>query len=304
MATSLKGRNFRILIYDSVADKFSCIGMATSCTVNLINNTENSETKDDTGLASKPTMVSQGWNVSVESLSVTDVGSLLTAIKSFTPFTLLWDETDTDNNQTALGETFARQGQAYLSDFTATFNNRENSVKNLQFQGTGELTYAGTTIETAVLSAGSYTKGQYVRLFLSSNNTLTPSLVIAAARQLSLHVSLSLQDATTKDTQGTWVVQEPTALSYDISTTALVRSAETITSQTGGQGMAEVEAIWQGGSPVKWEIANANGSNQRTKGAVIVSGSALITNMSINGPMGTADYTAQLQGYGDYTVAA
>ena len=39
MAT-LKGQNLRILIYDTTASKFKCVGMATSCTINLNTNTE------------------------------------------------------------------------------------------------------------------------------------------------------------------------------------------------------------------------------------------------------------------------
>ena len=108
MAT-LKGQNFRILTYDSTAEKFKVVGMATNCTVNLTNNTEDASHKDIVGMAAAPSMVSQGWSVSVESLSVADVGAMLTAIKSLTPFTLLWDETSTSDNQTPVANTtFAR----------------------------------------------------------------------------------------------------------------------------------------------------------------------------------------------------
>jgi hypothetical protein len=129
--------------------------------------------------------------------------------------------------------------------------------------------------------------------------------VIAAAKQLSLHVSLTLEDATTKDTTGEWQIQEPTGLSYDISTTALIRSGETITSGVAAQALPDIESIYEAGTPVKWEIANASGDNQRTKGTVIASGSVVLTQLTLNGPnRQNADYTAQLNGYGTYTVAA
>ena len=96
----LKGQNFRILTFDSTASKFKCVGMATNCTVTLTNNTEDGNTKDDVGMAAKPIMTSQGWSVSVESLDVSDAAAMLTAIKSLTPFTLMWDETSTSDNQT------------------------------------------------------------------------------------------------------------------------------------------------------------------------------------------------------------
>ena len=296
---TLKGQNFRIYSGASV------IGMATGCTVTLNSNTDDANTKDDVGMASKPTVISKSWSVSVESLSVADVGAMLTAIKSLTPFTLMWDESSTTDNQTALGAAFARTGTAYLNDCTFNFNDRENSTKSLQFTGIGPLAEVATTPSTTVLAAGSYTKGQFVRLFLSSDNTTTPAAVIAAAKQLSLHVSLTLEDATTKDTTGDWQVQEPTALTYDISTTALMRSGDTITSQVSGKTIADLEDIYEASNPVKWQIANVSGANQRTKGAVIASGSVIIATLTLNGPnRQNADYTANLNGYGAYTVGS
>ena len=80
----LKGQNFRILVYDATATKFKCIGMATTCTVNLNANTEESSTKDDVGGSAKPEVTSNGWSVSVESLNVVAAGAMLTAMKSMT----------------------------------------------------------------------------------------------------------------------------------------------------------------------------------------------------------------------------
>ena len=305
MAT-LKGQNFRILTYDSTAAKFKVVGMATNCTVTLTNNTEDASHKDIVGMAAAPSMVSQGWSVSVESLSVADVGAMLTAIKNLTPFTLLWDETSTSDNQTPVASTtFARKGTAYLNDATFNFNDRENATKSLQFTGSGALESLTQTPTIESVAAGSLTKGQFVRLFLSSDNTTAPAKVIAAAKSLSLHVSMTLEDATTKDTDGSWQIQEPTELSYDISTSALVRSNDTITSAVAAQDLASIESIYEAGTPVKWQIANVSGSNQRTKGSVIASGSVLLTQLTLNGPnRQNADYTAQLTGYGAYTVGS
>ena len=304
MAT-LKGQNFRITIWDSTAENYKCIGMATNCTVNLIGNTEDSSIKDDVGLSPKPEVTSKSWNVQVESLSVADTAAMLTAIKSMTPFTLMWDETSTANNQTRSKASVARKGQAYLNDVTFNFDDRENSTKSLQFTGTSALTTVSASEASEVIALGTYTKGQFVRLFLGSDNTAVPTAVIAAAKQLSLHVSLTLEDASTKDTDGNWLIREPTALAYDISTTALMRSNETITSQVAGKTVADVVSIYESSTPVKWQIANVSGSNQRTKGSVIVSGSAIITSLTLNGPnRQTATYQASLNGYGEYTVSA
>ena len=299
----LKGQNFRILVWNG-DDAYKCVGMATSCTVTLTNNTEDGATKDDVGMAAKPVMTSQGWSVQVESLDVTDTAAMLTAIKNLTPFTLKWDETRVSDNQGSEAAAFSRQGQAYLNDATFTFNDRENSTKSLQFTGTSELT-VGSESETDIIETSTYTKGQFVRLFISSDNTAAPAAVIAAAKNLSLHVSMTLEDATTKDTPGTWQIQEPTGLSYDITTSALVRGNDTITSSVSGKGLADLEDIYQAGTPVKWKIANVSGANQRTAGAVIASGSCLLTQLTIQGPnRQNATYDAQLTGYGAYTVGA
>ena len=302
---TLKGQNFRICIFDSAAEKYKVIGMATGCTVTLTNNTDDASHKDIVGAASMPTVTSKSWQVSCDSLNVADAAAMLTAIKSMQPMTLMWDETSTTDNQTRAKATFARKGSAYLNDVTFNFNDRENSTKSLQFQGSGPLQTVAASEATQIIPLGSYTKGQYVRLFLSSDNTAAPSTVIAAAKSLSLHVSLTLEDATSKDTAGEWTIQEPTALSYDITTGALVRSGETITSAVGAKGLADLETIYEAGTPVKFKIANVSGDNNRTASSTIVSGSVVLTTLTLNGPnRANADYTAQMNGYGDFTVAA
>ena len=295
----LKGQNFRIFSGDSV------IGMATNCTVTLTGNSEDATHKDIVGIASLPTIVSKGWQVSVESLDVTDTAAMLTAIKNMTPFTLRWDETSTTDNQTGLGAAFARTGQAYLNDATFTWNDRANSTKSLQFTGTGPLAKVTKPTTEVIPVNNTFTKGQFVRLFISSDNTAAPAKVVAAARQLSLHISMTLESATTKDTDGDWDIQEPTGLSYDITSNALMRSNDTITSTVGAQTVADIEDIYEGAVPVKWVIANVSGANQRTKGAAIVSGSCVITSLVLNGPdRQNADYNATFNGYGPYSVGA
>ena len=301
---TLRGKNFRILSYDSTAQKYKVIGMSTNCSINYTNNTENANHKDIVGLAQMPTVVSQSCSISVDSLNVADVAAMLTAIKSLTPFTLVWDETSTSDNQTALGAAFARTGQFFLNDCTFQFDNRANSTKQLQFTSTGAVTTLDSAVTVETIATGAFTKGQNVRLFLSSDNTAAPAKVIAAARTLQMHCSLTLEDATTKDTDGNWTVQEATELAWDISTSALVRSNDTITSAVQAQGLADLETIKESGSPVKCKVANTSGDNNRTAGATILSGSVIISQLTLNGPLGTADYTAQLSGYGNYTVGS
>ena len=304
MAT-LKGQNFRILVYDTTASKFKVIGMSTSCTVTLTNNTESGTHKDVVGAADMPVTVSKSWQVSCDSLNVADAAAMLTAVKAMQPMTLMWDETSTTDNQTRQKATFARKGSAYLNDATFQFDDRTNSTKSLQFTGTSALETVPTADAVEVIALGSYTKGQFVRLFLSSDNSAAPSTVVGAAKTLSLHTSLQMESATTKDTTGEWDIQEPTGLSYDISTGALVRSGETITSAVGAKAFADLETIYENGTPVKWKIANVGGDNNRTASSTICSGSALLTQLTVNAPnRQNADYTAQLNGYGEYTVGS
>ena len=303
MAT-LKGQNLRVGTLSG--STFTVFAMATTNTITRNTQTDDASTKDDAGMSSKPTVTSKSTQIQVESLNVLDMATMLTAIKNLTPFTLMWDETDTSNNQSALQADLSRYGQFYLTDATFTFNDRENSAKNLQFISTGAI--RGTNfgdITTTVVSAGSYTKGQFVRLFLSSDNTTTPSKVIAAAKQLSFHVSVAVENATTKDTEGNDEVQEPPGITFDITTNALVRSNDTITSAVQGQDFASIEDIYEACDPVKFEIANVSGANQRTKGTVIVSGSVILATLTSNNPnKQSSDYTANMTGYGAYTVGA
>jgi hypothetical protein len=307
MAT-LKGQNVRILTYDADAEKLTVFGLATSCTVTLTNNTESGTTKDDVGLADKPETVSRAGSVQVESLNVVDAAAFLTAVRTFKEFVLMWDETSTTDNQTIVNTpgSFARKATAICNDLTLNFNNREFSAKSVQFQ----LTSAPETTsqwhpDQTVLPAGSKTRGQFVRLFLSDSSSAAPTDVIAGAQQLSLHVTVALESISTKDTSGNWDVQEATGLSYDISTTALVRAADTIISQVGGKTVDNIESLHESGTPVKWKIANSSGPNQRTASTTIASGSAIVTQLTINAAnRQTATYDAQLTGYGDYTVGA
>ena len=308
MAT-LKGQNLRILAIGLDGSSWACIGMATNCTINLTNNTDDASTKDDVGLASKPEVVSKAWSVQVDSLNVLNAAAMLTAIKSREKVDIMWDEVGTSDNQTPVGSgaaAYARKGKAYLSDLTLSFNDRENAAKNLQFTGASQLEVIPSTGMTyEVLDTGSYTKGQFVRLFLGSDNTTTPAKVIASAKQLQLHVSLQMEDATTKDTEGNWQIQEPTGLSYDITSNALVRGGDAISSLVQAQGLIEVESIFEAGTPVKFQIANVSGANNRTKGAVIMSGSVIVSQLTINAQnRQNATYDTTLNGYGEYTVGA
>lgn len=303
---NLKGQNLRIgLIPANAHSAPMVVAKSTGCTITLNSNTEPADHKDVLGMASMPVVTSKNFSISVDSLDVTDAAMLLTAIQNCTPFIVEWDETSTTDNQTRAKAAFARKGEAYINDLTLTFNDREISAKQVQLTGTGELTtIPASEAWTPVTVSQSFTRGQFVRLFLGDDNSAVPGKVIGAARQLSFHVSLQLESNSTKDTtEGDWERQEPTGISFDISTSALTRSGETITSAVEAQGLAELEAIHNNATPVRFLIANVSGANQRTMGSVIVSGSVILQTLTINGPnKQDSDYTAQMIGFGPYTV--
>ena len=281
--TTLKGQNLRILLLDG--DKFKVVGKSTNATITLTGNSEDVSTKDDVILFTKPEITSKSWSVQVESLDVTDTAAVLNAIKNLKLFTLIWDEVDPGDNQTMQQAGFARTGTAYLNDVTFQWDDRTNSTKQLQFTGVGALQKITTKpTQDLVEKDDAYTKGQFVRLFLGNDNSAVPAEIVAAAKSLSLHVSMTLEDATTKDTTGDWQVQEPTAISFDISSNALVRSGDVITSSVQAQNFASIEDIYEAGVPVKFQIANVSGANNRTKGTVICFGSVIVTQLTLNSP--------------------
>jgi predicted secreted protein len=297
---AIRGQNFRIFIGSAV------FAGSTNCTVNLSNNTDDTAIKDTAGIASTPQVTSKSWTVNVETLHVLDVTSILVAIKNKTKFLIWWTETTGSRNQTPVSSipAFARQGEAIITDATFNFNNRENSVKNITFTGIGKINTlqdgVGSTIEPA------FTKGQNVRLFLSPiTPDDTPTSVIAAARTLSLHVSVATEDISTKDTDGEWSYPEPTQITYDITTSALVGDSDNTESQVGGIVTADIMYMYLEGKPCKWQICNTSGANNRTKGTVIASGSVVLNSLNINAAVRqVVTYEAQMQGYGEYTVSS
>ena len=299
MAT-LYGQNLRILVYDSTESKYQVVGMATNCTINLTANTEESSTKDDQDRLTKPEVVSKSWTVQVESLDVSDINALYLNLRNGSAFTMVWDQTTPSlHNSNAVNAAFARKGNALLTDATFSFNDRENSTKSLTFTGQGPLETLDAAVSCFYDYDISHTKGQSVRLFVYGTESGATQKVIAAAKTLQIHYSVQLENNSTKDTEGDWLVQEMTGYSYDITSQALVRSNDTITSQVAAQDLASIEELYEAGQPVRWNIKNVSGDNNRTaEGTAILFGKAVITSLSIQANnKAAATYSTQLQGY-------
>ena len=140
MAT-IKGQNLRVMVGGK------CIAMATSCTFHVSAQVESASTKDDANDFQVNEVVGLSWDAQTDSLvTLTDNGTngelptdLLSLIINKTVVTLTFDETAGTNNRTGQNSAIKRSGSAYLTDYSLSAQNRQNSTLSCQFTGTGPL---------------------------------------------------------------------------------------------------------------------------------------------------------------------
>lgn len=138
---TIKGQNLRVMVGSK------CVAMATSCTIHVAAQTEDSSTKDDTGDWAENEVVGLSWDASTDSLvTLTDNGTngelpvdLLSLIINKTKVQLTFDTTAGTNNRTGQNSAIKKSGYAYLTDYSLTAPNRQNSTLTCQFSGTGAL---------------------------------------------------------------------------------------------------------------------------------------------------------------------
>lgn len=140
MAT-IKGQNLRVMVGGK------CIAMATSCTFHISAQVESASTKDDANDFQVNEVTGLSWDAQTDSLvTLTDNGTngelptdLLSLIINKTVLTLTFDQTAGTNNRTGQNSAIKRSGQAYLTDYSLSAQNRQNSTLSCQFTGTGPL---------------------------------------------------------------------------------------------------------------------------------------------------------------------
>jgi uncharacterized protein YjiK len=140
MAT-IKGQNLRVMVGGK------CIAMATSCTFHISAQVESASTKDDANDFEVNEVTGLSWDASTDSLvTLTDNGTngelptdLMSLIINKTVVTLTFDTTSGTNNRTAQNSAIKKSGSAYVTDFSVTAQNRQNSTLTVQFTGTGAL---------------------------------------------------------------------------------------------------------------------------------------------------------------------
>ena len=124
-----------------------CIAMATSCTFHISAQVESASTKDDANDFEVNDVTGLSWDAQTESLvTLTDNGvngelptDLMSLILNKTKVTLTFDQTAGTNNRTGQNSAIKRSGQAYLTDYSLSAQNRQNSTLSCQFTGTGPL---------------------------------------------------------------------------------------------------------------------------------------------------------------------
>ena len=133
--SKIKGQNFRLLVAGAAVPE------ATNCQITLTGNTDDSSTKDSTGLFSKETIVSKGWSAQVDTYDAdaSSLKALVTTFNAAQPVTVGWDQTAGSLNRVAQNADFKRSGSALLNDLTMTFNDRQTVSISSQYQGTGAL---------------------------------------------------------------------------------------------------------------------------------------------------------------------
>ena len=140
MAT-IKGQNLRVMVGGK------CIAMATNCTFHISAQVEDSSTKDDANDFANNEVTGLSWDAQTDSLvTLTDNGvngelptDLMSLIINKTKVTLTFDQTAGTNNRTGQNSAIKRSGQAYLTDYSLSAQNRQNSTLSCQFTGTGPL---------------------------------------------------------------------------------------------------------------------------------------------------------------------
>ena len=124
-----------------------CIAMATSCTFHISAQTESASTKDDANDFEVNEVTGLSWDAQTDSLvTLSDNGTngelptdLMSLIINKTLVTLTFDTTSGTNNRTAQNSALKKTGSAYLTDFSVTAQNRQNSTVSCQFTGSGPL---------------------------------------------------------------------------------------------------------------------------------------------------------------------
>lgn len=130
---------------------------------------------------------------------------------------------------------------------------------------------------------------------------------IGLATDLTLHLSATTEDSTTKDTTdttGQWTEFDVTGRSGDINFSALVAVLTGDTTDVNGKYLADfIDAVSD--TVVDWKIIFVSGNQNRTAGKTLCSGKGKLTNLQISAQnRQKATYSGTLNLFGPVTVGS
>lgn len=130
---------------------------------------------------------------------------------------------------------------------------------------------------------------------------------IGLATDLTLHLSATTEDSTTKDTTdttGQWTEFDVTGRSGDINFSALVAVLTGDTTDVNGKYLADfIDAVSD--TVVDWKIIFVSGNQNRTAGKTLCSGKGKLTNLQISAQnRQKATYSGTINLFGPVTVGS
>lgn len=142
-----------------------------------------------------------------------------------------------------------------------------------------------------------------MRLFIKKTTATGNNLPIALATDLTVHVSATVENSTTKDTTdsdgGAWQENDATGLNGDIQFGALIAAGTDAAAQVLSDVIDGIDD-----TTFDWELAIVGGTNNRTISTSIATGKGKLVNVQMNGPnRQNATYSGSLNMYGPYVVA-
>ena len=146
-------------------------------------------------------------------------------------------------------------------------------------------------------------KGQHLRLVIVDGSGTPTSKVVALSTDMTLHLSATTEDSTTKDssdTNGNWNEYDVTQRSGDISFNALVGVGTDATGESFADFLDKVND-----SLINWKVCMASGDNNRTLGKTVCSGQGKLVNVQASAQnRQKATYSGSINMYGPVTVGS
>ena len=146
-------------------------------------------------------------------------------------------------------------------------------------------------------------KGQHLRLVIVEGSGTPTSKVVALSTDMTLHLSATTEDSTTKDssdTNGNWNEYDVTQRSGDISFNALVGVGTDATGESFADFLDKVND-----SLINWKVCMASGDNNRTLGKTVCSGQGKLVNVQASAQnRQKATYSGSINMYGPVTVGS